>query len=415
MGEAAEELGLFMKDCPGVPILLIANKQDLPNAMSAQELSTRFDVNTKMKDNPFTVVATSFTLGDGVDDVVEWLTDMGRVEAFRIKKAEEETKKICTSEEKKKSVLELWLEVEDEEDDEFLRKFADYTLDKWDHRAHLRLAWIILNRYGRKEGIQRIVEGIQKFIENSDRARKTNFHLTMTYFWCHMVFYAIHATVNPKNDFKTFLVMNPQLSNGGLFLDYYERDTMLNNMESRRTLVMPDKKPLPSIIPGEAEALGIRMAKQFNLEPSSDSKDDKEDDDAMFLQKFEAGEISQIDEHRTFLRVIWCYILAFEKTRRIHHSRAKIVDKIFKVLQKEQDFNFHFTRTYFWIQMVHGSAVSDNPLIENFSSFLEHHQELGSPGLIAEYYSGALVSSDRAKTEMVLPDLKPMSSVVKSS
>ena len=63
-----------------------------------------------------------------------------------------------------------------------------------------------------------------------------------------MVHFAIETSKNPTGDFKGFLVMNPQLANGGLFLDYYSKDLMLNNMESRKQFVLPDKKPLPSII-----------------------------------------------------------------------------------------------------------------------------------------------------------------------
>ena len=35
-----------------------------------------------------------------------------------------------------------------------------------------------------------------------------------TYFWVHMVHFAIEATRNPTGDFKGFLVTNPQLIDG---------------------------------------------------------------------------------------------------------------------------------------------------------------------------------------------------------
>ena len=63
-----------------------------------------------------------------------------------------------------------------------------------------------------------------------------------------MVHYAIVATKNPMNDFKGFLVLNPQLSDGGLFLEYYSKDLMMNTAKSRTEVVLPDKKPLPSVI-----------------------------------------------------------------------------------------------------------------------------------------------------------------------
>ena len=80
-----------------------------------------------------------------------------------------------------------------------MKKFLGYKLDSWDHRTHLRIAWVYLKKHGfdkknvvvfliffkgRKEGMKLIFDGIRNFILNSERAKKTTFHETMTYFWC---------------------------------------------------------------------------------------------------------------------------------------------------------------------------------------------------------------------------------------
>jgi ADP-ribosylation factor protein 1 len=93
---------------------------------------------------------------------------------------------------------------EDGDDEEFLTQLANYTLDSWDHYTHLRIAFILLNQHGRREGMKLIFAGIKTFIENSPRTRRggnptepnnrgTTFHETMTYFWVHMVHYAIES------------------------------------------------------------------------------------------------------------------------------------------------------------------------------------------------------------------------------
>lgn len=82
--------------------------------------------------------------------------------------------------------------------------------------------FIMLLRY-----LQQIFDGIRNFIAHSEISRKTTFHETLTYFWVHMVDYAIAATKNPSGDFKGFLLMNPQLSNGGLYLEYYSKSLMM--------------------------------------------------------------------------------------------------------------------------------------------------------------------------------------------
>ncbi len=50
--------------------------------------------------------------------------------------------------------LESWL-TRSENDisaDEFLEKFTAYNLPDWDHYTHIRLAYLILTKYGRQEG-----------------------------------------------------------------------------------------------------------------------------------------------------------------------------------------------------------------------------------------------------------------------
>ena len=91
-----------------------------------------------------------------------------------------------TPEEKQAQLLNSWLEQEDEPDDVFLMKLTNYELDSWDHRTHLRIAWLYLTKYGRKEGMKHIFNGIKNFIMHSGKAKKTAFHETLTYFCTHL-------------------------------------------------------------------------------------------------------------------------------------------------------------------------------------------------------------------------------------
>jgi len=87
-----------------------------------------------------------------------------------------------TPEDKQAALLNQWLEQEDEPDDEFLAKLLNYKLESWDHRTHLRIAWLYLIRHGRKDGMKKIFEGIANFIKFSGKAKTTAFHETLTYF-----------------------------------------------------------------------------------------------------------------------------------------------------------------------------------------------------------------------------------------
>jgi hypothetical protein len=136
----------------------------------------------QVKDRNIGMLGTCALEKDRMKEILDWLArNTGDVKEKRLQKPEEKTQD--AQEEPEKTLLETWLEQEDEPDDEFLDKLTNYTLDSWDHRTHLRLGWLYLTRYGRREGMKLIFSGIKNFIANSPRTKKTTFHETMTYFW----------------------------------------------------------------------------------------------------------------------------------------------------------------------------------------------------------------------------------------
>eukprot|EP01102_Stenamoeba_stenopodia_P003944 TRINITY_DN1407_c0_g1_i1.p1 TRINITY_DN1407_c0_g1~~TRINITY_DN1407_c0_g1_i1.p1 ORF type:complete len:497 (-),score=121.96 TRINITY_DN1407_c0_g1_i1:116-1606(-) len=371
-------------------VVVLANKQDLPNAMTPEEVRAGLRL-SEIKERRIELFGTSGVTGDGLYEVMDWITANYNKANPKPPAPPTEPK---PQPDRKKDILEEWLEVEDEPDEEFLHKFDTYTLDSWDHRTHLRIAWLLLTRYGRQEGKDRIFEGIRKFIENSTRSRKTTFHETLTYFWIHMVHYAMVATKNPTNDFKGFLLMNPRLSNGGLFLEYYKKDTMMNNPEARKQVILPDIKPLPSIIsplPSQPKPIVI---------PATSSSP-VEDSDELFLSKFENKTLDRWNHH-CLLRVIWSYLA--------RDGRRKVVNTIFSSLQEFQKQGFHYSLTYFWIQLVEYYTALTGA--KSFSELISAANDLKDEQLYLKYYKKATIMSSQAQSQMVLPDLKPFPSIV---
>ena len=98
---------------------------------------------------------------------------------------------------------------------------------------------------------------------------------------------------------------------------------------------------------------------------------------------------------------------------------------------------FHFTMTYFWIQMVHfgmerarlnaatasGTPASSTATLTNdvpepakaFADFLLTNPFVADGRLWADYYSSEVLMSDEAKREFVLPDKKPLPDVVRTA
>jgi hypothetical protein len=88
--------------------------------------------------------------------------------------------------------------------------------------------------------------------------------------------------------------------------------------------------------------------------------------------------------------------------------------------------------TYFWIQIVHfgirnmpalpnnapttstdpSSALPQSASPDNFADFLLLNPHVADGNLWADYYTKAVMMSPQAKSEMVLPDKKPLPNLV---
>jgi hypothetical protein len=411
------------------------------------------------------------------------------------------------------TMLTEWLSRDDEDDDVFLGKLANFSLETWDHRTHLRIAWLLLDRHGRREGMQKIFAAIAAFIENSPRtkrARGTTFHETMTFFWVHMVDYARAGmqfapvkvgspppppppppppeavvdqaalapppTASPTagasdgasrvtsqvpsgapSGFKKFLLLNPQLSNGGLFLHYYSKKLMLNTAASRTSVVLPDLRPLPSLVTNveqlkEQRGLGGVDSSEGFISPSAPITDSE------WLEKFETRKLPSWG-HEMRLKLIWLRLSRLE--------RREAVEVLFEELRQFEGAGHSVTVAYFWIHMValcrakasskKAAQVHNRSPKRAFSPAAplprdgvganedhhHHHQRqppsvslsaekasvaaaekyddfaslplaqcLRDPRFIHKHYSQRTLDSDEARREFVPPDAKPLPNIL---
>ncbi|KAG2445825.1 hypothetical protein HXX76_000429 [Chlamydomonas incerta] len=384
--------------------LVMASKQDLPNAMSLSEISTALDLPRMMAGRHWVLVPTRLPVNkQELQGHMDWLVASikaernqvarhARAAAAKQKLAQRQAQQMQKQAKAagagaggssaaggvgggsaeggggEMDVLERWLQVEDEPDDDFLRKLEDYSLDAWDHRTHLRLAWLYLMRHGRREGLARIHSSIQNFIANSPVTKRktgTTYHETMTYFWAHMVHFCIASMKAPQQqgkepDFKTFLLFNPLLTNGGLFLHYYSKDLMLKNAESRKQVVLPDKRPLPSLITAVESIKQLQENQaRYGKKPGPGSGpagppaaagppllgDDE------FLQRFLDRRLDRWS-HATMLRAVYCCLRAHGR----RHGGKLALDAL-AALQGE---HAHTTLNYFWLTMLTHTLAAEH-------------------------------------------------------
>ena len=255
-----------------------------PVPMSIAEITAKLDVEgLRAKGHLVHVQGCSVTHDTGLEEGMQWLAaTLALPNAGRHPTGSDAIAAAAGDPPAQEQLLHEWLERYDAPDDDFLQQFNAYTLDKWDHYTHLRIAWLLLTRHGRKQGMDWIFGGIRSFIENSphtqrkDTGRGTTFHQTMTYFWAHMVHFSIERMQTQRPflsremldkyapghsqrqqvsgvpasaacasagssgtnapelpPFKRFLLLNPVLSNGGYFLEFYSRERMLLDPTAR--------------------------------------------------------------------------------------------------------------------------------------------------------------------------------------
>ena len=75
------------------------------------------------------------------------------------------------------------------------------------HRAHVRLAWLYVSRFGPAEGAERVVDGIRRLAHADGADHKFDERLTLA--WVTRI--AEAAERSPVEDFAVFLELNPEL------------------------------------------------------------------------------------------------------------------------------------------------------------------------------------------------------------
>jgi hypothetical protein len=149
-------------------------------------------------------------------------------------------------------------------DEEHLHRFEDHTLpiELWNHRAHLKVAYLYLQRFSFEETLSRLQTGIRAY--NAAKGIKDTptggYHETMTQAWLHLV----HTTLcqfGPAENADAFFDAQTQLSGKRTLLLFYSRDCIMSP-EAKASFVTPDLAPLPR--PTRASALPPARSQQLS-------------------------------------------------------------------------------------------------------------------------------------------------------
>lgn len=119
---------------------------------------------------------------------------------------------------------------------------ATYPGEAFNHRAHVRLAWLCLREQGSlDEGLDRIRVLIRDYAKALGAAGK--YHETMTKAWAELVWSAARRTPEART-FEALVQANPDLLDSRrLSLHYTE--ARLHSPEAKAGWLPPDVSPLP--------------------------------------------------------------------------------------------------------------------------------------------------------------------------
>lgn len=239
---ANEELHMFLKDLPlSVPLLVIANKRDLPRIMALEHIIVGLGLD-QIKERAWEIMPCVATRKADAQPCLEWIQTVlagngssnfsdnhggiSNTTYFQSRPEKPSSTEpvpepvlppapVEETEEQKKlkekvqqldqikfdAIWEDWLsrarnipstssEDEKKEEEIFLKQLQEYNLPSWDHYHHIRIAYLLLKYNGLLKGFEKIEISLRDYIANNQiQTNGKSFHATMTRFWCHMVAY----------------------------------------------------------------------------------------------------------------------------------------------------------------------------------------------------------------------------------
>src|SRR5436190_13238069 len=114
-------------------------------------------------------------------------------------------------------------------DEQFARAFerGEISPAEFDHRAHVRVAWVYLRESGSlAAATDRMREGIRRFAAAANAAQK--YHETLTVLWMQLLAEASRRVPQPC-DFAALLAASPELADKDLPLKYYSRERLFSD------------------------------------------------------------------------------------------------------------------------------------------------------------------------------------------
>ena len=129
-------------------------------------------------------------------------------------------------------------------DREFGRKFdsGEIAPAAFDHRAHLRLAYVHLATHGPDRAVASFRDSLRRFLDRH-AIDPTKFHETLTQAWLRAVWHFMQRFGDTR-DGEDFLEKSYVLRDPRVMLTHYSKD-VLDSEDARQRFVEPNLDPIP--------------------------------------------------------------------------------------------------------------------------------------------------------------------------
>lgn len=130
------------------------------------------------------------------------------------------------------------------EDQKFRRELEACTFPpaEFDHRAHLRLAYVYLSRHDTATAHQLMRGALLSFLQYHG-VELSKYHETMTRAWIMAVRHFMENTPSSES-FDDFIAQNPRMLDSKIMMTHYSAE-VLSSAEARATFMEPNLDPIP--------------------------------------------------------------------------------------------------------------------------------------------------------------------------
>ncbi len=122
-------------------------------------------------------------------------------------------------------------------------EFCAFPVADFDHRAHIRLAYIYLVEYNTVAALNRVRRTLKALLKHAGIDPVQKYHETLTKAWILAVRHFMENTADAQSA-EDFIAKNPVVLDSKIMMRHYSAKVLFSDL-ARQSFVQPDLEPIP--------------------------------------------------------------------------------------------------------------------------------------------------------------------------